>query len=77
MAKDNVHVIPRGDGWAVRRDSAKRDSFHLRTQAEAEMRARRIAARERVEVIIHRADGAIRDSDSHGRDPNPPRDTVH
>jgi hypothetical protein len=27
--------------------------------------------------VIHRRDGTIRDSDSYGNDPNPPRDTKH
>lgn len=29
------------------------------------------------EVVIHRRDGTIRDSDSYGRDPNPPKDKKH
>ena len=27
------------------------------------------------EVVIHRMNGKIRDSDSYGNDPNPPKDT--
>ena len=73
MAKDNVHVVPRGDGWAVRRDAAKRDSFHLDSQEEAIARAKVIAEREKVELIVHRQDGVIRDSTSYGNDPNPPK----
>ena len=77
MAKSNVHVIPRDGGWAVRRDGAKRDSFHLESQAEAMARAKGIAQRERVELIIHGQDGAIRESNSYGNDPVPPRDRAH
>jgi len=29
------------------------------------------------EVVIHRKDGSIRDSDSYGNDPNPPKDKKH
>jgi len=29
------------------------------------------------EVVIHRRDGSIRDSDSYRRDPNPSTDTKH
>lgn len=29
------------------------------------------------EVVTHRKDGTIRDSDSYGRDANPPRDKKH
>jgi hypothetical protein len=34
----------------------------------------RQALRERVEVVIHGRNGKIRDSDSYGNDPFPPRD---
>jgi len=40
-------------------------------------RAREQAQREKVEVVIHRPDGTIRDSDSYGNDPNPPKDRKH
>ncbi len=72
-----LHVVPRGDGWAVRREGADRDSVHAPTQSEAAERAAEIARREGGEVVIHRPDGTIRDSDSYGRDPNPPKDTKH
>ena len=45
-----------------------------RTQQQAIERAVEQAKRERIEVVIHRKDGSIRDSDSYGNDPNPPKD---
>ena len=39
--------------------------------------ARDTARRERVEVVDHGRDGKIRDSDSYGNDPNPPKDKKH
>jgi hypothetical protein len=45
--------------------------------SEATERAREIAINQRSEVVIHRRDGRIRDSDSYGNDPNPPRDRKH
>ena len=47
------------------------------TQAQAIERAREQAQRQQVEVVIHRKDGTIRDSDSYGNDPNPPKDNKH
>jgi uncharacterized protein YdaT len=73
--KRNQHVVPRGDRWAVRREGASRDTSHHETQTQAAARAREIAHRQRSEVVIHRPDGRIRDRDSYGHDPNPPRDT--
>jgi len=44
------------------------------TQAQAIQRAKEIAINQRSEVIIHRPDGTIRDKDSYGKDPCPPKD---
>lgn len=43
------------------------------TQAQATEAARSTAIRERGEVIIHRPDGQIRDANSYGNDPFPPK----
>jgi hypothetical protein len=72
-----LHIVPRGNGWGVRRENAERDSAHTNTQREAAERAAEIARREGGEVIIHRPDGKIRDSDSYGNDPFPPEDKKH
>jgi len=77
MSKRNVHVVPREDGWAVLKEHAERDSSHHGTQAEALDAGRRTAQREQSELIIHGRDGKIRDKDSYGPDPFPPRDTKH
>jgi hypothetical protein len=77
MPKRDIHVVPHKDGWATRREGAHRVSSIHRTQKEALEQARERAMRERVEVVTHRRDGTIRDSDSYGRDPNPPRDQKH
>ena len=73
MKRNNVHILPRGNEWAVRREGAERVSSHHRTQAEATDAGRQTAQREGVELIIHRPNGQIRDRDSHGHDPFPPK----
>jgi uncharacterized protein YdaT len=77
MSKKNIHVVKRAEGWGLRRDNGKRDSAHRDTQGEAIERAVEIAKRDGVDVIIHRPDGAIRDRDSYGNDPHPPKDKKH
>lgn len=77
MSKKDIHVVPRGDGWATRREGAGRASSQHDTQRDALDQAREWARRDRVEVVTHGRDGRIRDSDSYGRDPNPPRDKKH
>jgi uncharacterized protein YdaT len=75
--KNDVHVVRRGDEWAVRRENAERDSSHHPTQGDAIDKAREIAKRDGLEVVIHRPDGRIRDKDSYGPDPHPPKDKKH
>lgn len=75
MPKKDIHVVPHQDGWATKKEGAERAGAVLDTQREAIERARDQARREHVEVVIHRKDGTIRDSDSYGPDPYPPKDT--
>ena len=72
-----IHVVPRGDGWAVRRQGASRASSVHGTQGSATDAVRATARRQGGEVVIHRADGRIRDADSYGNDPCPPKDRKH
>lgn len=63
------------DGWDVVAPGSSRSSAHTDTQAEAINRAREIVTNlGGGEVVIHRPDGTIRDSDTvgGGNDPHPP-----
>jgi len=71
--KKNVHVVPKNGDWAVRREGAQRDSSHHDTQAEAIDAARQTAQRESAELLIHGRNGQIRERDSFGHDPFPPK----
>jgi hypothetical protein len=73
----NQHVVRREEGWAVRGEGNSRDTSHHRTQGDAIGAARDIAQNQHSEVVIHRPSGQIRDRDSYGNDPNPPRDRRH
>jgi uncharacterized protein YdaT len=77
MEKKNVHVVPHDDGWAVKREGADRASGVYGTQKEAIDRGREIAKNNSVENVIHGRNGKIRDKDSYGSDPNPPKDRKH
>ena len=72
--RKNQHVVPRDEGWAVLGEGNKRDTAHTRTQQEAIEIARQIAINQESEVVIHRPDGTIRNKNSYGNDPNPPKD---
>ena len=73
----NQHVTPRGNKWAVKGEGNQRATKITGTQGEAIDAARGIAKNQRSEVVIHDAAGRIRDKDSYGDDPFPPRDTRH
>ena len=73
MTKNNVHTVPHEGGWANVRHDSERASSVSPTQAEAIERGREIAKNAGVEHVIHGADGRIRESNSYGKDPFPPK----
>ena len=75
--KRDIHVVPHQRGWAAKREGASRAGSVHPTQQRAITAATKTARRERTEVVIHNRRGQIRDSDSYGRDPFPPRDRKH
>ncbi len=68
-----LHVVPRDGDWAVLREGAQRDSSHHATQAAAIEAARFTATRERTELFVHGRNGQIRQRNSFGNDPFPPK----
>jgi Uncharacterized protein conserved in bacteria (DUF2188) len=72
MARDTHRVMPHKDGgWQVKRDGGERASHRTGTKAEAEKVGRVISRNQESELQIHRQDGTIERSDSHGNDPEP------
>ncbi|KAB2846051.1 MAG: DUF2188 domain-containing protein [Hyphomicrobiaceae bacterium] len=74
-AGKSQHVVknPSG-GWSVRRTGSARASRVFDTQEAAVDYARDIAKRQKTELYVHGRDGTIRERDSYGNDPHPPRD---
>lgn len=75
--KKNQHVVPSGNKWAVRGAGNERCTKIVATQKQAIKIARVIAIYQQSELVIHKKDGTIRDKDSFGNDPYPPKDTKH
>ena len=73
----NQHVTKHGDGWQVKGAGNQRATKVVDTQKQAIEVAKEIAKHQKSEVVIHGRDGKIRDSDSYGNDPNPPKDKVN
>lgn len=73
MANKPVHVTPRGDKWAVLREGGERASSLHDTQRSAEQAGRQLARNDRTEFLLHGQNGRIRERDSYGNDPHPPK----
>ncbi len=69
----NQHVVPRDGGWEVKPEGGQRASSVHETQREAIDRGREVSRNQQSELLVHGRDGRIRERDSHGRDPNPPK----
>jgi hypothetical protein len=69
----NQHVVKRASVWAVVGEGNSRDTSRHSTQQKAIERAREIAINQRSELVIHGGDGKIREKNSYGNDPFPPR----
>lgn len=70
----NQHVTPHPDGgWQVKGAGNEKATVRTDTQAQAIEKGREIAKNQGSELVIHRPNGQIRDKDSHGKDPFPPK----
>jgi len=68
-----IHVVPRSEGWAVRKEGNLGDLALHTTQREAIDRAREIARSKEGKLIIHRKDGRVRSRHRYNSDPLPPK----
>lgn len=67
---NNLHIVPHGNNWAVRREEAGRVSKTFETQREAIEWSRGQSPHE---VLIHNLEGRIRERSTYGKDPYPPK----
>lgn len=73
VAKKDQHVVPHDEGWAVKVPGNERASSVHDTQQEAIDVARERAISNRSEMFIHNRQGRIRERNSYGNDPHPPK----
>ncbi|MDP3992778.1 MAG: DUF2188 domain-containing protein [bacterium] len=69
----NQHVVTHAGDWAVRGERNGRVTRTFETQSEAINAAREIAINQKSEMFIHGRDGQIRERNSYGKDPFPPK----
>ena len=73
MSNKNKHVVPHDNGWAVKSEGASKAGSVHKTQQEAIDIARNQARNAHGELFIHNRQGQIRERDSFGNDPYPPK----
>jgi len=73
MTKASQHVVPKGDRWSVYKSGAAKASATFDTQKQAVRRATELAMNQKTELYIHGRDGRIRERNSYGSDPHPPK----
>lgn len=70
----NQHVTPHPKGgWQVKGAGNSRATVRTATQKEAIPVAREISKNQKSEMVIHRTNGQIREKNSYGNDPCPPK----
>ncbi len=69
----NQHVVPHNGKWGVRGAGNSKVTKTAETQRAAINTAREIAKNQKSEMIVHRPNGQIRDKNSYGNDPFPPK----
>lgn len=71
----NQHVTKHSSGgWQVKGAGNEKATKVTTTQKQAIDAAKSIAKHQQSEVVIHGTNGRIRDKDSYGHDPVPPKD---
>lgn len=73
MSKKNQHVVPHPKGWAVKSEGSQRSASVHQTQREAIGAGRKSAIDNRSELFIHGRNGQIRERNTYGKDPYPPK----
>lgn len=73
MSGKTQHVTPHNGMWQVKGEHNTRATVVTQTQHEAQEIAKRIAINNGSEVVIHGVDGKIREKNSYGNDPYPPK----
>lgn len=70
----NQHITPHPNGgWQVKSAGASRATVVKETQAQAYQIGRQIAINQKSELFVHNKQGQIRERNSYGSDPCPPK----
>lgn len=63
--KQNVHIVPHDEGWAVKTENSERAVKVHDTQEDAITHGKELAQKRESELLIHGRDGQIRERFSY------------
>ena len=69
----NLHIVKSPNGWGIRKEGNSQLSSTFATQREAISKGREMAIQGRCELLIHGMNAKIRERNSYGNDPFPPK----
>ena len=68
--RKKYHVVPDGDGWAVKLEGGQRASAKAVRKVDAVARGKELAKKAPLgQIIIHKQDGKIQTEHTYGEDP--------
>jgi len=62
---EDIHVLPRKTGWAIKKEKAEKASSVFNNKMEAVSRARSMAIKNKGSLVIHRKTGSIQSKISY------------
>lgn len=71
--RKNQHIVPSDGKWAVKGEGNSKATSVFDTQKQAIDAGKEIAINQESELLIHGRNGQIRERNSYGNDPFPPK----
>jgi hypothetical protein len=69
----NIHIVKNDKQWSVKSEGSTRAIKNFETQKEAIVFGKSQARNQHSELLIHYTNGKIRERNSYGNDPFPPK----
>ena len=77
MTQKQQHIVPVDGEWGIKKGGSNRLTEVFDKKEDAVDAGREIARNQGAEFFIHDRHGIIKERESYGNDPFPPRDTEH
>ena len=71
---NRLHIVPNQGEWQLKGENALKAIKTFTTKEEAVQYGKGTATNQKAELVIHKRNGQIQNSNSYGNDPYPPKD---